>query len=77
MSRINTDLFLWPSEQSVVSSFMSDYKEVDGVMMAHAIETRTGGSPIAQIVINKVETNVEIEDSLFKMPKKEGGPKEK
>ncbi|MEE9169246.1 MAG: hypothetical protein V3U73_05735 [bacterium] len=43
---------------------MRDYKEIDGVMMAHAIETSTGGSPIAQIVINKVETNVEIEDSV-------------
>jgi outer membrane lipoprotein-sorting protein len=56
---------------------MRDNKEVDGVMMAHAIETRTGDSPIAQIVINKVETNVEIEDSLFKMPKKKGEEKEK
>jgi hypothetical protein len=42
MSRINTDFFLWPSVQSVVDSFMRDNKEVDGVMMAHAIETRTG-----------------------------------
>ena len=46
-------------------------------MMARAIETKTGGTAIAQIMIEKVETNVDMEDNIFKMPKKEGGEKEK
>ena len=50
-------------------SYMADYKEVDGMMMAHSIETGAKGSPQRQkIVIEKVELNPGIPDSLFKMP---------
>jgi outer membrane lipoprotein-sorting protein len=50
-------------------SFMGDYKEVDGLMMPFAIETGPKGSPDRRkIVIEKVELNPVVPDSLFGMP---------
>jgi hypothetical protein len=37
-------------------------------MTAHAIDRLIGGRPFIQIVLDRVEHNVEVEDSLFKMP---------
>jgi hypothetical protein len=39
-------------------------------MFAHAIETRTNGEAEDQIVIDKIEMNIAIDDAIFKMPKK-------
>jgi len=50
-------------------SYLSDYKEVGGMMMAHVMESGAKGSPQRQkLVIEKVELNPEIADSLFAMP---------
>lgn len=50
-------------------SYLSDYKEVDGMMMAHVIENGVKGSPQRQkIMIEKFEVNPAIADSLFAMP---------
>ncbi len=50
---------------------MGDYKEVGGLMMAHAMEVGAKGSPQKQkIVIEKVELNVPIADQRFALPAK-------
>jgi outer membrane lipoprotein-sorting protein len=50
-------------------SYMSDYKEVEGMMMPFAVESGVKGSPQRQkIVIEKVELNPMLPDSLFSMP---------
>lgn len=50
-------------------SYMSDYKEVDGMMMPFAIEAGVKGNPQRQkIVIEKVEFNPVLSDTLFTMP---------
>ncbi len=49
---------------------LGNYKAVAGVQMPHSIETRSGGKTVAQIVIEKVETNIPIDNSIFVMPKK-------
>jgi len=50
-------------------SFMSDYKEVDGMMVPFAIDAGAKGSPQRQkIVIEKVEFNPVLSDTLFAMP---------
>jgi len=50
-------------------SYMSDYKEVGGMMMAHVMEQGAKGAPQRQkFVIEKVELNLELADSLFAMP---------
>lgn len=50
-------------------SFLSDYKEVGGMMMAHVMENGAKGSPQRQkLIIEKVELNPEIDSGLFAMP---------
>ena len=56
------------------STTLSDYKEVGGLIMAHAIETSTAGQPAAEVVtIQTVELGVELDDAQFAMPEKEEG----
>lgn len=46
-----------------------DYKDVDGLMLAHSIEQRmVGGMGGATMVFEKVELNVDIPDDRFVMP---------
>lgn len=46
-------------------NYYGDYKDVDGMMIPHAIETKNGGQTILQMNIEKVETNIEIDSSIF------------
>jgi len=56
------------SEQ-VVESSIGDYKEVNGIMFPFAIESGIKGSPQKQrLTITKIELNVPVDDSIFKMP---------
>jgi outer membrane lipoprotein-sorting protein len=48
---------------------IGDYKEVDGLMVAHAMESSQKGSPQKQkMIIQKIEVNIPIDDARFKMP---------
>ncbi len=51
---------------------IGDYKPVDGLVMAHSIQTQVQGMPQANqtITLDSVKVNVPIPDSLFTMPKK-------
>jgi len=49
-------------------TFYSDYKEIDGMMIAHSFETKRGGATISQIAIDSIAVNVEMNDAIFKMP---------
>jgi len=52
-------------------TIVSDYKEVDGLMIAHSMEVRPKGAPAGQAVtMDLIELNVEMPDSLFVMPEK-------
>lgn len=54
---------------------LGDYKEVGGLMIAHAMESGAKGMPQKQkIVIEKVELNVPIADARFLMPAKQPAP---
>lgn len=54
-----------------VDIYYNDYKPVQGVMIPHLLENKVKGYPsAAQVTINKVELNTEIDDSIFKMPTK-------
>jgi len=46
----------------------SDYKEVDGVLLAHKLEFIVNGRKDVETIINKIELNFEMDDSIFKMP---------
>ncbi len=51
------------------SAIMGNYKEVDGVMMAHSITTSAMGQSM-NLILDKVEFGVEVDDSLFTKPGK-------
>lgn len=53
-----------------IEVYQSNFKEVDGIIMAHSIEQKMGGQTISQISIEKVEFNKEFDDSLFERPEK-------
>jgi len=58
-------------EQTIeFETILGDYKEVDGLVMAHSIGSRMKGMPQGgqTITIQEVEVNVPIADSLFAMP---------
>jgi len=46
----------------------SDYKPVDGLLLAHAIHTQAGPAGPSSVVFEKVEINPEIPDERFRMP---------
>lgn len=50
-----------------VETEMSEYRTVDGVQVPHLIRVMQGGQVQAELRITKVEFNVPIEDSLFKI----------
>lgn len=50
-------------------TILGDYKEVGGMMFPHAVDSGVKGSPQRQkLVIEKLELNVPIDDTRFKMP---------
>jgi len=56
------------SREFEIDTLFSDYKEVNGIMTAHAIDRFVDGQQVVQIVLDRVEHNVEVDDSLFKIP---------
>jgi outer membrane lipoprotein-sorting protein len=50
--------------------YFSDYKPVNGVLFAHATEIKVGGNSGGQLIYEKVEANVEMDDKLFLFPEK-------
>ena len=54
--------------QLLVESLISDYQPVDGIMVPRKVQTLVGGQTQATVTIEKIEFNVPIEDTEFKMP---------
>jgi outer membrane lipoprotein-sorting protein len=52
-----------------VESSIGDYKEVDGIVFPFAVESGVkGGTDKEKITVSKIELNVPVDDSIFKMP---------
>ncbi|UCH98025.1 MAG: hypothetical protein JSV88_14555 [Candidatus Aminicenantes bacterium] len=47
-------------------SIMSDYKKVEGMMVAHSITTYQGGQEYMKFTITEISFNSDLENSLFK-----------
>lgn len=58
-----------PMKGKLAEAYFSDYLEVDGVMMAHFMESKIDGQTIQKMTYTKVEIDTPIEDSKFQMPK--------
>jgi hypothetical protein len=58
-------------------TYLSDYKEVEGIVTPFAVETRMDEQTMNQIMIEAVEFGVEVDSAIFEMPaKKETKPAE-
>lgn len=55
-------------------TYPSDYQDVNGLIIPFAIETRMGDVVANNIVFEKVEHNIEVDDAIFAMPAKEEVP---
>jgi outer membrane lipoprotein-sorting protein len=54
--------------ESSVESYFGDYQEVNGIVFPFFIEQKIQGQQGPQFTVEKVELDVELEDSLFQMP---------
>jgi len=52
-------------------TFLSDYKEVGSIMMAHSMENRMNGQVVNSIMIEAVEVNLELDSGIFAFPDEE------
>jgi len=59
-----------------VDTYPGDYKEVGGIMTAHSLETKMGGKTVSKMIMETIEWNADIADSVFSMPVKKGKPPE-
>lgn len=54
-----------------IETEFGDYKPVKGIMVPFSFESKVNGKLASQIVFEKIELNVPVEDSIFEMPSKE------
>lgn len=59
-----------PMGGATFETYLSDYQEVDGLMMPFYTDVKVNGNTMQAITINKVELNPAIEADYFSMPKK-------
>ena len=57
-----------PENEIMIDFYYSDFKEVNGIMYAHASEARIGNYTIYQMAIDKIEINIPIDDAIFMIP---------
>ena len=49
--------------------FLRDFKDTDGILLPHTIKARKTNGEITNLTFDRIEANVEIDDSLFRLPK--------
>lgn len=57
-------------------TYLSDYQDVNGILMPFSMETRMGDMVANQIKFDKVEQNVEVDNAVFAMPAAPGTPED-
>ena len=54
-----------------IDTELSNYQQVEGIMVPHTIKQSLNGTPVLTMTIEKAEFNPTIDDTIFKMPKKQ------
>ncbi len=49
-------------------TYLSNYKSVDGIVDPFDIETKFKGNTVSHIIIDSIDYNVDLPDSIFQMP---------
>ena len=57
-----------PAKGQAVETYLSDYKEEQGLMMPHTLETKMGGQTVVTIKMEKIEINPTIDKKIFSFP---------
>lgn len=69
--RKSQDIDPGTGQTQTLQTEMSDYRAVDGVLVAHSIRQLMNGQPVAQMSIGSVQFNApDVRDELFRMPGK-------
>lgn len=55
------------TQTMTIDTELADYRPVDGVMVPHSVRNIMNGTPMMTMTVDKVEFNVPIEDSIFKL----------
>lgn len=59
-----------PSKGQEAQTYLSDYQEVNGLMIPFSIETKSNGQTVQKMTFQKITINESVEDTLFTFPKK-------
>ena len=68
--RMSTEIELGSGQKQTLTTAMSNYKQVDGIMIPHTVTQTAGGRTQLQWTITTVEFNAVPDDSIFRLPKK-------
>lgn len=60
-----------PMKGQFVETYMSDYQDVEGMMIPYFVEVKIGGSTGQTITLQNVELNPQVDDLFFSRPKKD------
>lgn len=58
-----------PQKGIVVETYMSDYQEVEGLLMPMFLEVKIGAASARKLTIKEATLNPEVSDEMFSMPK--------
>ncbi len=64
-----TEVSQGPMKGQYMETYLSDYQEVEGMMVPFFMETKAGGQTVQKMTMSKVEMNPEVETTLFSRPK--------
>jgi outer membrane lipoprotein-sorting protein len=68
--RMSAEVELGSGQKQTLTTAMSNYKQVDGIMIPHTVTQTAGGRTLLQWTITTVEFNAVPDDSIFRLPKK-------
>ena len=68
--RMSAEIELGSGQKQTLTTAMSNYKQVDGIMIPHTVTQTAGGRTLLQWTITTVEFNAVPDDSIFRLPKK-------
>ncbi len=58
-----------PAKGATSQTIMTDYQEVDGLILAHTIIEKFNGQTGLKMAYKTIEFNSVVDESIFKMPK--------
>jgi hypothetical protein len=68
--RMTADVDVGNGQKQTLTTDMTNYKQVNGIMIPHTVTQTVGGRTVLQWTINTVEFNSVPDDSIFRMPAK-------